>query len=94
MSAHNRVVWSEGLFLQPQHFQQQDRYLERYVESRCQALIPYSWGFTEVEIERDFLKIGKFGLRRAMGVFPDGTPIRMPDDDPLPGPDRYRRADA
>jgi type VI secretion system protein ImpJ len=86
MSANNRVVWSEGLFLQPQHFQQQDRYLERYVESRCQALIPYSWGFTEIEIERDYLRIGKFGLRRAAGVFPDGTPVRMPDDDPLPEP--------
>lgn len=86
MSAHNRVVWSEGLFLQPQHFQQQDRYLERYVESRCQSLIPHSWGFTEIEIERDFLKIGKFGLRRAAGVFPDGTPVQMPADDPLPEP--------
>ena len=86
MSANNRVVWSEGLFLQPQHFQQQDRYLERYIESRCQALIPYSWGFTEIEIERDYLRIGKFGLRRAAGVFPDGTPVRMPDDDPLPEP--------
>ncbi|HEY7192096.1 MAG TPA: type VI secretion system baseplate subunit TssK [Vicinamibacterales bacterium] len=86
MSAHNRVVWSEGLFLQPQHFQQQDRYLERYVESRCQALIPHSWGFTQIEIERDFLKIGKFGLRRAAGVFPDGTPVQMPTDDPLPEP--------
>ena len=33
MSAHNRVIWSEGLFLQPQHFQQQERYFERYVET-------------------------------------------------------------
>jgi type VI secretion system protein ImpJ len=86
MSAHNRVVWSEGLFLQPQHFQQQDRYFERYVENRCQALVPHTWGFTEVELERDFLKIGKIGLRRLSGVFPDGTPFRMPDDDPLPAP--------
>ncbi|MGH9373743.1 MAG: type VI secretion system baseplate subunit TssK [Vicinamibacterales bacterium] len=86
MSAHNRVVWSEGLFLQPQHFQQQDRHFERYVETRCQALVPYSWGFTEIEFERDFLKIGKIGLRRLAGVFPDGTPFRMPDDDPLPSP--------
>ena len=86
MSAHNRVVWSEGLFLQPQHFQQQDRYLERYVETRCQSLVPYSWGLTEVEFERDFLKIGKIGFRRLVGVFPDGTPFRMPDDDPLPPP--------
>jgi type VI secretion system protein ImpJ len=86
MSVHNKVVWSEGLFLQPQHFQQQDRYFERYIESRCQSLIGHSWGFTEIEIERDFLSIGKFGLRRLAGVFPDGTPFRMPDDDPLPPP--------
>src|SRR6188472_4332110 len=86
MSAHNKVVWSEGLFLQPQHFQQQDRYLERYIETRCEPLIPHSWGFTEIELERDLLSIGKFGLRRAAGVFPDGTPLRMPDDDPLPVP--------
>src|SRR4030095_9035781 len=84
MSVHNKVVWSEGLFLQPQHFQQQDRYFERYVEGRCQSLVPYSWGFTEIEIERDLLGIGKFALRRAAGVFPDGTPLRMPEDDPLP----------
>ena len=61
MSAHNRVIWSEGLFLQPQHFQQQERYFERYVEARCQALVPHSWGFTEIEFERDFLSIGKVG---------------------------------
>jgi type VI secretion system protein ImpJ len=86
MSVYSKVVWSEGLFLRPQHFQQQDRYFERYVETRCQALVPHSWGFTELEVERDLLSIGKFGLRRAAGVFPDGTPFRMPDDDPLPAP--------
>ena len=82
--AYNRVIWSEGLFLQPQHFQQQDRYLERYVETRCQALIANSWGLTEIEFEREHLRIGKLSLRRAAGDFPDGTPFRMPDDDPLP----------
>jgi type VI secretion system protein ImpJ len=86
MSVYSKVVWSEGLFLRPQHFQQQDRYFERYVETRCQSLVPHSWGFTELEVERDLLSIGKFGLRRAAGVFPDGTPFRMPDDDPLPAP--------
>jgi type VI secretion system protein ImpJ len=86
MAAYNKVVWSEGLFLRPQHFQQQDRYFERYVETRCQALATDSWGLTEVEFERDLLAVGKVGLRRAVGVFPDGTPFRMPEDDPLPAP--------
>ncbi|HTE39598.1 MAG TPA: type VI secretion system baseplate subunit TssK [Steroidobacteraceae bacterium] len=86
MSANSKIVWSEGLFLRPQHLQQQDRFLERYVETRCQALRSYSWGLTEIEIERDLLAVGKLGLRRASGVFPDGTPFRMPDDEPLPSP--------
>ena len=86
MSSNNRVVWSEGLFLRPQHFQQQTRYFERYVEGRGRQLRSHSWGLTELEIERDLLGIGKLGLRRAAGVFPDGTPFSMPDDDPLPAP--------
>jgi len=86
MSSNNRVVWSEGLFLRPQHFQQQERHLERYIEGRSRDLRAHSWGFTELDLERDLLTIGKFGLRRAAGVFPDGTPFSMPDDDPLPAP--------
>lgn len=86
MSLNNKVVWSEGLFLRPQHFQQQDRYLERFVEGRTGALRSHCWGFTELEVERDLLAIGKLALKRARGVFPDGTPFAMPDDDSLPPP--------
>ena len=86
MSSNNKVVWSEGLFLRPQHFQQHDRYLERFVEGRSAPLRNHSWGFTEFQVERDLLAIGKLGLKRASGVFPDGTPFSMPDDEPLPSP--------
>ncbi|MBN6102362.1 type VI secretion system baseplate subunit TssK [Xanthomonas sp. CFBP 8703] len=81
---NNKVVWSEGLFLRPQHLQQQERYLERYVELRAGGLHPHAWGFSELELETDLLAIGKLGIRRARGVFPDGTPFAMPGDDPLP----------
>ena len=37
MSWKNKVVWSEGLFLRPQHFQQHDRYIEAFVEG-CRDL--------------------------------------------------------
>ena len=33
-SLDNRVVWSEGTFLQPQHLQQHDRHVESLVEQR------------------------------------------------------------
>ena len=67
MSIYKKVVWSEGLFLRPQHFQQQDRHIERYIETRCEGLTSYSWGFTEFQLETDLLSIGKFGLRRVVG---------------------------
>lgn len=86
MSEKNRIVWSEGLFLRPQHFQQQERYLEDFVQGRVGTLRPDAWGVMELEIERDLLAIGKLALRRARGVFPDGTPFSMPDSDPLPSP--------
>ncbi|MBB5459492.1 type VI secretion system baseplate subunit TssK [Paraburkholderia sp. Cpub6] len=86
MTQSNKVVWSEGLFLRPQHMQQQERYFERYVELRAGNLRPHAWGFHELELESDLLAIGKLGIKRARGVFPDGTPFAMPGDDPLPPP--------
>jgi type VI secretion system protein ImpJ len=86
MSFNRRVVWSEGLFLRPHHLQQQERHVEQALHLRVGALRGDGWGFVELEYEQDLLMIGKFGIRRARGVFPDGTPFSMPDDDPLPKP--------
>lgn len=84
MSERNKVIWSEGLFLRPQHFQQQERYFEWYVENRTAALRSHAWGFEELEIDTSTL--GKLVIRRARGVFPDGTPFSIPDVDPPPAP--------
>lgn len=86
MTENNRVLWSEGLFLRPQHFQQQERFVETYLEERTAALRVYPWGFRELEIERDLLAVGKLAVRRASGVFPDGTPFSIPHNDPPPPP--------
>jgi type VI secretion system protein ImpJ len=37
MNDANRVLWSEGLFLRTQHFQQQDRHTEFLVRGALQA---------------------------------------------------------
>jgi len=82
----SKVMWSEGMFLRPQHFQQQDRYFQRLIEGRCQGLRPYDWGFQELEIDQVGLELGRVGLLRARGIFPDGTPFSIPDDLPAPPP--------
>ncbi|RYE32246.1 MAG: type VI secretion system baseplate subunit TssK [Hyphomicrobiales bacterium] len=84
MSWYSKVVWSEGLFLRPHHFQQSDRYLENLLESRVRSVTPYPWGFSVLEIDRDLAQQSRIGLRRAVGVMPDGTPFALPDNSPLP----------
>lgn len=86
MSEFSRVVWSEGMFLRPQHFQQHDRYIEALVGGRCQALRSFDWGFSVLKIDSRQLAIGKFALSECRGLLPDGTPFNLPEDDELPLP--------
>ena len=86
MSWENKVVWTEGLFLQPQHLQQQDRYVERLVRSSTMWLRPFGWGLTELTLDTALLTLGKFAVRSASGILPDGTPFNIPDDVDPPKP--------
>ncbi len=86
MPWNNKVIWSEGLFLQPQHFQQQDRYFEKTVEGRTAPLLAYSWGFRNLELDPDALLLGKVQLVAANGIFPDGTPFDFPHENTPPLP--------
>jgi len=74
------------MFLRPQHFQQQDRYVEKLVRSRIAELAPHPWGISELEINRELLTIGKFGVSSGRGVFEDGTPFAVPEDVDHPAP--------
>ncbi len=86
MSWNNKVIWSEGLFLRPQHFQQQDRFMQQFVEQRAGGLRSFPWGFAELKLDQDLLGIGKLGIAAARGVFADGTPFNVPEADDLPAP--------
>jgi len=81
-----KVVWGEGMFLRPQHFQQQERYLEFFSHARAMAAESYFWGFRELEINIEALALGKLVLNKAVGVFSDGTPFSLPGTDALPAP--------
>lgn len=86
MTWDSKVVWTEGMFLRPQHFQQQDRYVERLVRARVAGLRPYPWGITDIAIDRELLDTGKFALRHCRGVLEDGTPFDIQETDELPPP--------
>jgi type VI secretion system protein ImpJ len=86
MSRNSKVLWTEGLFLQPHHFQQHDRYLEWLVDKKSAVLQPYPWGVHALSINSDLLAMGKVAITEARGMLPDGTPFNIPDDDPPPDP--------
>jgi type VI secretion system protein ImpJ len=86
MSWNNKVIWTEGMFLQPLHFQQLDRNFQNWIESRCGGLQSFSWGITQLEIDPQLLTLGKFAINVCRGVFPDGTPFSIPDQHPAPIP--------
>lgn len=85
MSWNSKVVWSEGMLLQPQHLQQHDRFLQAQLDARVGALRAYGWGFSRVELDEQHLTLGKLALKAYSGVLPDGTPVGLPFDEiPLP----------
>jgi type VI secretion system protein ImpJ len=83
---NKKVIWSEGMFLRPQHFQQQERYFSNLIELRAGALRPYPWGFSELKLDEQLLSVGKIAVVSARGVFPDGLPFNIPGDDEPPLP--------
>lgn len=72
MNAH-KVIWREGMLLRPQHFQHSDRYYDHQMKTRTHLLGRYMWGFLELEIEAESLKVGKLIVSRATGILPDGS---------------------
>lgn len=85
MSLKNKVVWSQGLFVQPQHFQQQTRYLESVVDQKTKYQHSYDWGVYDICFDKDLLSQGRLGLYKCLGRFPDGTAIQIYDGDSKPG---------
>lgn len=84
MSLQNKVIWSEGMYLNPQHFQQQERYLEAMLDGRISDLIAYGWGIRDFQIDQQLLGLGKISIIQAEGIMPDGTPFSFPGKDDAP----------
>ncbi|RZA29561.1 MAG: type VI secretion system baseplate subunit TssK [Lysobacteraceae bacterium] len=84
MSMPAKLLWGEGLFLRPQHFQQQDRYHEARLNQTACALHPYAWGVRKLVVDSDALRHDVLRLEELSVLFPDGEVYRAPDGDPLP----------
>lgn len=68
-----KVIWQEGMLLRPQHFQQNDRYHDQQLMRRTQLLCRHAWGFLTLEIDVQYLNMGKVVISQASGILPDGS---------------------
>jgi type VI secretion system protein ImpJ len=81
---YQKVVWYEGMKLDPHHFQESDRYIQYSISSRFRSLNPNFWGISEMNIDSAALAGGSFGFVQCRGLMPDGFSFNMPENDPLP----------
>ncbi len=86
MKQLSRVVWWEGMYLAPHHFQAQSRYFEDAIRFVSEALNDCSYGLTGIALDEEALTNGTVSIVHARGIMPDGTAFHMPESDPLPQP--------
>ncbi|AGB09815.1 type VI secretion system baseplate subunit TssK [Vibrio parahaemolyticus] len=78
MSLYNPVVWQDGMFMKPQHFQQLDRSQSKLSSMLSANASPLHWGIKRLEINSQLLALGKIGITRAEGILQDRTPFELP----------------
>ncbi len=86
MKLLSKVVWSEGMYLGPHHFQAQARFFEESVQFATEALWYEAWGLTGCELDQEALRNGTISVLGARGIMPDGMVFDIPDSDTGPAP--------
>jgi type VI secretion system protein ImpJ len=84
MTRAHRILWGEGTFLRPQHFQQQDRFLETRLARALALGRSHSWGLDAVRLDAAALAGGMLCCEELQLVFQDGTTYDAPREEPLP----------
>lgn len=80
----SRVVWSEGMYLGPHHFQTQSRYFEDSIAFLVASLWHEPWGFLHFELDQKAIRNSSAVVLHASGIFPDGLTFELPNSDPPP----------
>ena len=84
MTSDSKLLWGEGLFLRPQHFQRQDSYHEARLRELANAVHPYAWGLRAARFDLDALANGTLRAIELSLILPDGEFFSAPGSDELP----------
>jgi type VI secretion system protein ImpJ len=80
----SKVVWHEGMYLGPHHFQVQSQTFEDLVHFSTSSLWFAPYGVISCKLDSEALLNGMLSLVHARGLFPDGLAFQMPDADAVP----------
>lgn len=72
------------MLLTPQHFQQLDNYYENLFSTCVNSFSPFGWGLSAIQINLEGLSNNQFILQKCSGIFPNGLPFNIPEDDEPP----------
>ena len=67
------IAWREGLFIRPQHFQQDNYTTNQEMMQRTIMSGSNKWGLFDLDIDDQLLSMGKLSIVSASGILPDGT---------------------
>ena len=82
-----KILWGEGLFLRPQHFQMQDAYHEQRLNHTIRSTVPFSYGIQQLEFDEVQLSTQILALNKIEMIWQDGEIYQAPAQDnesPLP----------
>ena len=86
MTLPSKLLWSEGLAIGPQQFQQLDRYHEARLQRLMSLLNPHLWGMRALSWNADALANNSLRADTLSLVFQDGEIYEAPLGDALPSP--------
>lgn len=74
------LLWHQGLFLQPQHFQQNDAHFNALLTPHNRYHTPYFWGCGKIEIQHAAVAQRLIEIETCELIFQDGSWVRVPDN--------------
>ena len=80
MNEKQGVYWHQGMFLQPQHFQQTDRHHDFLRRTLLNAGQPHFWGVGELVLNKAAIANRVIEVESARLIFPDRSYVEIPDN--------------
>ncbi|MBT3805561.1 MAG: type VI secretion system baseplate subunit TssK [Desulfobacula sp.] len=74
------ILWHQGLFLQPHHFQQNDTFMKSLLTPHNKYHTPFFWGCGQIIIQDASLSERLIEIEKCELIFQDGTWVKFPEN--------------